>query len=253
MFAICSMLICVPLAYYYGQTADYLTAAGFTESGSTMTIGQMSEIIFMILIPFFFRKLGVKWMLLIGMLCWVARYALFAFGASSQVTWMLLLGVALHGICYDFFFVTGFIYTDKTAPKAIRSQAQSLLVFLTQGLGMFFGFRFAFGGTFPFTGSKLPNTMGLGGETVGSPPAGDLVNAINDAVGETEKGPLQQLAGMFGKGYPEGIDAGLIATNMGEWKLYWLFPMVLAAAIAVIFFIAFWDRSADGPDSEEES
>ena len=246
VFAICSMLICVPLAYYYGQTADYLTATGFTESGSTMTIGQMSEIIFMLLIPFFFRRLGVKWMLLIGMLCWVARYALFAFGASQQVTWMLLVGVALHGICYDFFFVTGFIYTDKTAPKAIRGQAQSLLVFLTQGLGMFFGFRFAFGGTFPFTTAKLPNTASVGGDVIGNPPAGDLVNAITEASSEVvEKSTLEQLGGMFGKGYPDGLDASLVASNMEAWKQYWMFPMLMAAAIALIFFLTFWDRAAD--------
>jgi nucleoside transporter len=160
VFAVCSTLICIPLAYYYGQTSAFLGAAGFNEAGAAMTLGQMSEIVFMILIPFFFRKLGVKMMLLIGMGCWVARYALFAFGAPDQIMWMLLLGVALHGICYDFFFVTGFIYTDKKAPPEIRGQAQSLLVFLTQGLGMFFGFRMAFGGKWPFTDKPLPNTYG---------------------------------------------------------------------------------------------
>ena len=145
VFAICSTLICIPLAYYYGQTGTYLTDSGFKQAASSMTIGQMSEIFFMLLIPFFFRKLGVKWMILIGMLAWVLRYVLFSFGAPEQTTWMLFLAIALHGICYDFFFVTGFIYTDKTADKAIRGQAQSLLVFLTQGLGMFIGFKVAFG------------------------------------------------------------------------------------------------------------
>lgn len=159
VFALCSMLICIPLAYYYGQTSAFLGATGFKQAASTMALGQMSEIIFMLLIPFFFRRLGVKMMLLIGMLCWVGRYLLFAFGAPDQTAWMLLLGVALHGICYDFFFVTGFIYTDKKAPAEIRGQAQSLLVFLTQGLGMFFGFRMAFGGNFPFTTIALPNTL----------------------------------------------------------------------------------------------
>ena len=144
VFAVCSFLICIPLAYYYAQTAPFLGAAGFTQSASAMTLGQMSEIFFMLLIPFFFRKLGVKLMLMIGMGCWVARYALFAMGAPDQVMWMLLLGVALHGICYDFFFVTGMIYTDKKAPPAVRSQAQSLIVMLTQGLGLGIGAQ-AFG------------------------------------------------------------------------------------------------------------
>lgn len=253
VFAICSCLICIPLAYYYGQTSDFLGAAGYKEAGSFMTIGQMSEIIFMLLIPFFFRRLGVKVMLLIGMACWIARYALFAFGAPDQVAWMLFLGVALHGICYDFFFVTGFIYTDKKAPKAIRGQAQSLLVFLTQGLGMFFGFRFAFGGNFPVIDSKLPNTIAAGEQAYGEPPTAELVNAIKDANADAAaKGPLESLAGMFGKGYPEGIDPALIASNMGEWKLYWFFPMILAAVIFLIFALFFWDRvSTDDVDAEE--
>ena len=108
-----------------------------------MTIGQMSEIFFMLLIPFFFRKLGVKWMILIGKLAWVLRYLLFAYGADEQVIWMILFGIALHGICYDFFFVTGFMYTDKVAPKSVRSQAQSMLVFFTQGIGLYFGYKVA--------------------------------------------------------------------------------------------------------------
>lgn len=252
VFAICSTLICIPLAYYYGQTSDFLGAAGFKEPGSTMTIGQMSEIIFMLMIPFFFRKLGAKAMLLIGMGCWVARYALFSFGAPNQSAWMLLLAVALHGICYDFFFVTGFIYTDKKAPKAIRGQAQSLLVFLTQGLGMFFGFRFAFGGKFPFTDATLPNTMNLGGETYGTAPAGELVNAIKQAnAGVPAKGPLDSLLGMFGKAYPDGIDAHLIASNMDSWKHYWIYPMILAAAVFVIFAIFFWDRVSTDTNAAE--
>jgi nucleoside transporter len=249
VFAVCSMLICIPLAYYYGQTSAYLGAAGFKQPASTMTLGQMSEIVFMLLIPFFFRKLGVKWMLLIGMLCWVARYALFAFGAPEQVAWMLLLGVALHGICYDFFFVTGFIYTDKKAPAAVRGQAQSLLVFLTQGLGMFFGFRMAFGSNFPFTQTPLPNTLG----EYGAAPAGHapLMAEIGTlSAGKPAPGFLESLAGMFGKGFPDGLDASLVATAMNGWKLYWIFPAGMAAAIAAIFFVAFWDKSADGDNGQ---
>lgn len=241
IFAICSSLICIPLAYYYGQTSAYLGAAGFKQAASAMTLGQMSEILFMILIPFFFRKLGVKLMLLIGMGCWVARYALFAFGAPEQVTWMLLLGVALHGICYDFFFVTGFIYTDKKAPAHVRGQAQSLLVFLTQGIGMFFGFRMAFGGNLPFTDTALPNTYGA----YGAAPAGNqpLMDNIKTAAGEqTPPSFVDSLLGMFGKGYPEGVDNALVTTAMADWKNYWLFPAGMAAVIFVIFALFFWDK-----------
>ena len=252
VFAICSMLICIPLAYYYAQTADFLGAASYKEPGSFMSIGQMSEIIFMILIPFFFRKFGVKMMLLIGMACWVARYALFAFGAPDQVAWMLFLGVALHGICYDFFFVTGFIYTDKKAPVAIRGQAQALLVFLTQGLGMFFGFRFAFGGSLPFTEAKLPNTITSGENVYGTPPSNTAVNAIAEASStDSAKSTLEQFAGMFGKGYPEGIDKTIISSNLAEWQNYWYFPMILAAVIFIIFALFFWDKVDTDTDLEE--
>lgn len=245
VFAICSMLICIPLAYYYGQTSSYLGAAGFKQAAATMTLGQMSEIFFMLLIPFFFRKLGVKLMLLVGMGCWALRYLLFSFGAPEQVGWMLLSGVALHGICYDFFFVTGFIYTDKKAPTEVRGQAQSLLVFLTQGLGMFIGFRMAFEGTLPFTNIPLPNSIGA----YGAAPAnhGALMESIKVAAG-SQPAPsfFESMTGMFGKGYPEGVNAELITRAMTDWKYYWLFPAGMAAAIAVIFMLFFREDTDSG-------
>jgi nucleoside transporter len=241
VFSICSMLICIPLGYYYGQTSAYLGAAGFTQAASTMTIGQMSEIIFMLLIPFFFRKLGVKLMLLVGMGCWVLRYVLFSYGAPEQVTWMLLSGVALHGICYDFFFVTGFIYTDKKAPAEVRGQAQGLLVFLTQGVGMFFGFRMAFGGNLPFTTIPLPNTFGAFGAAPANHAA--LMDDIKVAAGsQATPSFLESMAGMFGKGYPQGVNPELVSKAMGDWKLYWLFPAGMALVIALIFMVCFHDR-----------
>jgi hypothetical protein len=111
--------------------------------GATMSLGQVSEILFMLVMPFCFKRLGVKWMLAVGMLAWVARYALFSIGAPEQVRWMVLSGILLHGICYDFFFVTGQIYTDRIAPRALRGQAQGMLVFFTLGLGMFIGAQVA--------------------------------------------------------------------------------------------------------------
>ena len=249
VFAVCSTLICIPLGYYYGQTAPFLGDAGFTQAGSTMTLGQMSEIFFMILIPFFFRQLGVKMMLLIGMGCWVVRYLLFAFGAPDQVTWMLLAGVLLHGICYDFFFVTGFMYTDNKAPKEIRGQAQSLLVFLTQGIGLFFGFRFAFGGTFPFTTIKLPTTIG----EYGAPAGSALSEEIKRLSDETQPTFLQSLMNMFNKGYPEGIDTeNVVRPTMEAWSLYWMYPAILATAVFGIFALLFWDTMTSEEDSESD-
>lgn len=143
VFLICSFLICIPLAAYYNFTQLYLQASGFQNIAGTQTLGQMSEVIFMLLMPLFFARLGVKKMLLVGMLAWVLRYALFALGAPESVSWMIIVGIALHGICYDFFFVTGQIYVDKKSNDKIRGQAQGFLVLVTYGLGMLIGAQIA--------------------------------------------------------------------------------------------------------------
>jgi nucleoside transporter len=139
IFLISSFLICIPLAAYYNFTQLFLEGVQFKNIAATQTVGQVSETLFMVLMPFFFVRLGVKWMLAAGMFAWVLRYALFALGAPDQVSWMILTGIALHGICYDFFFVTGQIYVDKKANALIRAQAQGLIVFVTYGVGMLVG------------------------------------------------------------------------------------------------------------------
>ena len=147
VFMACSFLLCIPLAGYYAMARNYVEASDAIVFGSatfTMSFGQMSEIFFMLVMPFFFARLGVKWMLVAGMGAWVLRYGLFSFAAADQVLWMILIGVILHGICYDFFFVTGMIYVDKKAPNDIRNQAQGFLVLVTQGLGLGIGAKLFF-------------------------------------------------------------------------------------------------------------
>jgi nucleoside transporter len=145
VFIVCSLLICIPLAAYYSFAATYAGSAGIGNVPVTMTFGQMSEIVFMLVMPLFFARFGVKWMLAVGMLAWVLRYVLFsqAWGGpapgTEHVKWMVLSGIILHGICYDFFFVTGQIYTDRVAPTHVRAQAQGFLVLVTQGIGMLIG------------------------------------------------------------------------------------------------------------------
>ena len=139
VFMIGSFLICIPLAFYYQMAARFITDAGMENPAAKMTLGQMSEVLFMLALPIFLKKYGIKTTLLVGMVAWVVRYAMFSFGADDGVVWMMIGGILLHGICYDFFFVTGQIYTDKIAPPEIRSQAQGMLVFFTLGLGMFIG------------------------------------------------------------------------------------------------------------------
>ena len=145
VFAFASFLVCIPLAGYYAKGYGFVESQAVTLFGSTtgaMSTGQMSEIFFMLVMPFCFVRLGVKNMLIIGMLAWAARYGLwgYAFGQEGVLlTAPIFIGILLHGICYDFFFVTGMIYTDKSAPAEIRGQAQSLIVMLTQGLGLGLG------------------------------------------------------------------------------------------------------------------
>lgn len=139
VFCLCSFLVCIPLSAYYAYAGTFVGEMGIEKIAQTMSFGQMSEIFFMLVMPFFFVRLGVKWMLAVGMLAWVLRYALFAMAAPDQVYWMILFGIALHGICYDFFFVTGQIYVDNESGPKIRGQAQGFFVLLTQGLGMLIG------------------------------------------------------------------------------------------------------------------
>ena len=191
IFALCSFLICVPLAFYYARTNEFVSSVAFGDSSAgVMALGQVSEILFMLLVPYFLRQLGVKLMLLVGMLAWAARYALFGMMPTSGA--MLVLGIALHGICYDFFFVTGQLYTDRKAPESIRTSAQALLGLLTYGAGMLVG--------------NL--VLGRWGDYI-------------------ELDPTNK----------EGWLAG--AAN------FWLMPASFAVVVAVVFFVSFWDRSAD--------
>jgi nucleoside transporter len=143
VFFIASMLICIPLAFYYQLTNPFLNETGVEKAAAKMSLGQMSEVFFLFLMPFFFSRLGVKKMLLIGMLAWVLRYLCFGFGNSSDGMWLLYTGIILHGICYDFFFVTGQIYTDQAAGPRIRSAAQGMITLATYGVGMLIGFWIA--------------------------------------------------------------------------------------------------------------
>ena len=143
VFILSSFLICIPLAAYYNFAPIFANDVGLANVAFKMSFGQMSEVLFMLAMPFFFRRLGVKWMLVVGMGAWVLRYALFALAAPAGVVWMIVGGVVLHGICYDFFFVTGQIYVDKKSTPEIRGQAQGLLVLITLGLGMLIGAQVA--------------------------------------------------------------------------------------------------------------
>ncbi|WP_334058884.1 nucleoside permease [Polaribacter sp. P097] len=140
VFFISSFLICIPLAFYYQNISLFLTEYKVDNSTAWASLGQISEVAFMLLLPFFFKKYGFKKTVLFGMLAWVIRYLLFAYGNSGDLFFMLIIGIALHGICYDFFFVSGQIYTDSKAGDKIKSAAQGLITLATYGVGMLVGF-----------------------------------------------------------------------------------------------------------------
>ena len=216
VFIISSFLICIPLAAYYNYAPVYADAAGFRNVAYAMSFGQMAEVLFMVLMPLFFRALGVKWMLLVGMLAWVVRYGLFAAAATDGILWMIFTGFLLHGICYDFFFVTGFIYVDQAANEKIRGQAQGFLVLITQGLGMLIGAQ-------------------LMGRIVNANKASNFDELTAGA--ESLRIRADQLTG------PEAQKLWHQATELlldaHNWQTIWLIPCLMAAAILIAFFALF--------------
>ena len=181
IFFISSILICIPLAFYYSNAHPFLTNAGMSNPTGKMTIGQISEVVFLLLLPLFFKKFGFKTTILVGMLVWALRYVLFAYGNAGELSFMLILGIALHGICYDFFFVSGFIYTDSKAGPKYKSAAQGLITLATYGIGMLIGFK---------------------------------------------------IAGWI-------TDAYKIADNVYDYRMIWLIPAIIAAAVFLLFLALF--------------
>jgi len=186
IFFISSVLICIPLAFYYQNAHAFLTNTGMENPTGKMTIGQVSEVLFLLLLPVFFKRFGFKKTILIGMLAWAVRYALFAYGNGSELGFMLLIGIALHGICYDFFFVSGYIYTDSKAGEQYKSAAQGLITLATYGVGMLIGF---------------------------------------------------EVAGMITANYK-------LADGGYDYKMIWLIPAAIAAAVFLIFAVFFREEKA---------
>ncbi len=139
IFIVASILACIPLTFYFSFTNAYLNDVGVRNAAGKMSLGQASEVGMMLLMPFIYRRFKLKTILLAGLLAWSVRYALLAFGDAGPGIWMFYIAILLHGICFDFFFMTGQLYTDQEAPPHLRSTAQGFLTFVTYGVGMFIG------------------------------------------------------------------------------------------------------------------
>lgn len=254
IFLISSFLICIPLSFYYQITSRIVEMAQFEKVGGfgtaanflgfgdviglVMTFGQMSEIFFMLVMPLFFRKLGIKWMLAVGMLAWVLRYALFSFGAPDEIRWMIIGGIVLHGICYDFFFVTGQIYTDQAAPPQIRAQAQGLLVLFTLGLGMMIG---------AYAAGKVltQHTTSLSSEKAKQVVAKNSeIEAVKKQIASSSMRQEIELL----ENQVKMLEAQKNLLRHDElkaidWKPLWGKPAIFAAAILLIFLLLFKGKS----------
>jgi nucleoside transporter len=143
IFFIAAIFVCIPLSFYFGFANLFLNQSGMENTAGKMVMGQISEALFILAIPFLFNRIGVKKMLMIGMTAWILRYIAFAYGNMGSNLWMLYAGIILHGVCYDFFFVTGYMYTEKNSNERIKNAAQGLFTFVTYGLGMFIGTWFS--------------------------------------------------------------------------------------------------------------
>jgi nucleoside transporter len=235
IFMICSLLICIPLSFYYQITSRIVEMAGL-PIGLTMSYGQMSEIFFMVVMPLFFARLGVKWMLAVGMLAWVTRYVLFAYGAPDEVRWMIILGILLHGICYDFFFVTGQIYTDQVAPPQIRAQAQGMLVLFTLGLGMAIGANIAgrIEAQHTTAESKAKAQQVVSKTTEIEQLKGRLATTTG-----AERATLESQVAQLEAEKTQLRRAELRAIG---WKPLWGKPAIFAAAVLLLFLVLFKQR-----------
>ncbi len=252
IFMVSSFLICIPLAFYYQITSRVVEMTGL-PIGLTMSYGQMSEIFFMLVMPFFFARLGVKWMLAVGMLAWVTRYALFSLGAPDEIRWMIIAGIALHGVCYDFFFVTGQIYTDQVAPRQVRAQAQGLLVLFTLGLGMAIGAQVAG----RIEAQHTPKASVWIAQVL--PDKAESVRAIETRLENSpdgEKAGIQEELSQAVKAIRDGATAerqtALRKAELKsiEWKPLWAKPALFAAAILALFILLFKNRTAAAPEKK---
>jgi nucleoside transporter len=274
IFVIAGFLICIPLTFYFSFTPTFLGDLNVTNVPGKMTMGQMSEIFFMLVMPLFFARLGVKWMLIVAMACWAGRYFLFLLGYNSGTVWPLYLGVILHGICYDFFFVTSYIYVDKKAPETIRAKAQGFIAFVLLGAGMFVGAtlsgvvvqKYSFPNVQPQKFQQIANAAAwaegnyASWEAGGTRQIGIIKQIVKDGsqlpeVAQEVTGTAENPAAAVGvyewRGdvyFPTGAVVGLPLSSLSKplplWDRIWMLPALGAVGIMILFALLFTDKTA---------
>jgi hypothetical protein len=253
VFVVAAFLICVPLTFYFSFTPTFLGDCNVSNIPGKMTLGQMSEIFFMLVMPLFFARLGVKWMLIVGMFCWAARYLLFILGYDAGAAWPLYVGILLHGVCYDFFFVTAYIYVDKKAPETIRAKAQGFIAFVTLGAGMFVGANlsglvvenYSFPNVEP---TKFQSVQDNSGWAIGNVARWEVdgksafgkVKVINLETGTASLEAFQHQ----GSGFVPGTDVvskplSALSKPLPLWNRIWLLPAIGALVILALFALLF--------------
>lgn len=265
IFVIAALLICIPLTFYFSFTGTFLNDLNVQNIPGKMSMGQMSEIFFMLIIPLLFARLGVKWMLIIAMCTWAGRYLLFMQGYNSGLMWPLYMGIILHGICYDFFFVTAYIYVDKKAPESIRAKAQGFIAFIMLGAGMFLGANLS---GVVVEKYSLPNiepakfaamtpeqwsTSAFAKFDEAGKPVFSKIISINKEAGTAE---LDVLAKTGQKFEPTGTRVTKPLTDLSRplpaWNKVWQLPAVLALIIMVAFAVMFQYRETPPATKPEE-
>ena len=265
MFVFAAFLICIPLTFYFSFTPTFLGDSNVSNIPGKMTMGQMSEIFFMLVMPFFFARLGVKWMLSLGMFCWAARYLLFVMGYEWGTVWPLYFGIILHGVCYDFFFVTAYIYVDKKAPDVIRAKAQGFIAFVTLGAGMFVGAnlsgvvveRYSFPRVEPVKFQAVADAATWAeGNTVRWEEAGKSgfgkIKTIAKAEGNaTVEVYRKEPAGFVPSGETTQKTLAALTKPLPLWNKIWQLPAIGALAILALFAALFRYRE-DPPKQQPE-
>ena len=260
VFVLSAFLISIPLSFYFSFAPTFFGDLNMVNATGKTVYGQISEIFFLLIMPWFFVRLGVKWMLIVGMLSWGVRYLLFVLGYNTSALWPLYLGILLHGVCYDFFFVTAYIYTDKKAWDAIRAKAQGFIALVTLGAGMFVGTtlsgKVASAYSFPNVEPARFQTVAPESWVVGNIAHWDkdgtaafgTIRSIENNAATLTRFQRQGTAGFAESSETATVPVASLNKPLPQWDRIWLIPGLGALAIMLVFSVIFQYRQ-DPPNS----